>query len=659
MQEERGREMRLIYHIVEAGKPITSTQLSELVSVSPRTIKSDMNQVREILSKVGAELISTKSLGYSIKITQDKLFRPFYDQVMYNRVLLGNIMNDRMTRFIFIARTLVASENYIRLDDLADAMYLSRSAIKSEIKLIYSFFNSFHLQIDSKIGQGIKVIGSEDNLRLAMTELVVNHYHKIKVSDSSKEFAKILECSEEERQAIRHTFLKVYRESGDASTDDETLRFAFYLLIMRNRIRANHHVVLSDDLKDEVRQLHEYPLTVKIVKALESCDIRNLSEDEVAQIAILLHGIRDIQCKDVVEGMPYLEDAREVAEDIVQSIKDHWEIDFGMNDDLINSLCSTILPILGQVRFGLSAQQTIGFTMTSHEISGSPLSIELGRNAMRIIEDKFYCRLNSKALVRLSFCFYSALISIHYDIRKLRLLTVSMAGKEAASGLARRIQHHFDRMIESNTPVGLYEVRGLDPSDYDCVIMNSPEFSYNYQIPFFAMDTVSRPRQFTKLFDEVLINAYQFRQYLPMIGKTEVYQSFQFESISAMFKFLSVKHGKDQTQSSLLEAMLIENEKFVSYNSMDDIISIFLPYTMCKENCIEIYELNEPKLWGRSEITKIVVYVTDFANSPQKTKAIENISRMMVVTDAPMKALLERPDLEIYAQMIKDCLTSE
>lgn len=659
MQEEQGREMRLIYHIVQAGKPITSTQLSELVSVSPRTVKSDMNRVREILQRVGADLVSTKSLGYTVKINDGDAFWPFYDQVLYNRMLLGSFLNDRMTRFIYIARTLVASETTIKLDDLADAMYLSRSSIKGEIKQIYSFFNSFHLDIESKIGQGVRVVGSEANLRLAMTELVVNHYHKIKVSDSSKEFAKILECSEEERQKIRHTFLKVYRESGQASTDDETLRFAFYLLIMRNRIKAGHHVILDPELKLDAKSLPEYPVALDIVEALKGCDIHDLSEDEIGQITILLHGIRDIRRSDIHPNMPYLQEARDLVNDIVKTIEKRWRIDFSQDETLKETLVTSILPILGQVRFGLSSQQSIGYTMTNHEISGSPLSIELGRSAMRVIEEKYYCRLNTKALVHLGFCFYAALISIRYEIKKLRLLTVSMAGKEAACGLVKRIDTHFNHLIESNTPVGLYEIRGMNPDDFDCVIMNSPEFSYSYKIPFFMMDTVSRPHQFTRLLEEVLINAYQFRPYLETVNKTHVYRRFQFESIPAMFKLIAYKHGLDATQSSLLEEMMIENEKFASYNSSDDIISIFLPYAMCKEACIEIYELSEPKTWGRSDVTKIVIYVADFADSPQKAKVIENISRMMVVTQTPLDQLIAKPNNEIYVQMIRDCLTSE
>jgi len=396
MQEEQGREMRLIYHIVQAGKPITSSQLSELVSVSPRTVKSDMNRVREILNKVGADLVSTKSLGYSIKITHENLFRPFYDQVVYNRLILSSFINDRMARFVYIARTLVASENYIKLDDLADDMYLSRSSIKAEIKQIYSFFNSFHLQIDSKIGQGVKVVGSEVNLRLAMTELVVNHYHKIKVSDSSPEFAKILECSEEERQKIRHAFLKVYRLSGNASTDDETLRFAFYLLIMRNRLKAHHTVSLDSDMKKDARSLPEFSIAQAVVTSLETCDIVGLSEDEICQIAIILHGIRDISLPDLDPTMLYYTEAKDLASDIVLAIRSRWNIDFTQDEALRETLIASILPILGQVRYGLSAQQSIGYTMTNHEISGSPLSIELGRSAMRVIEEKYYCRLNIK-----------------------------------------------------------------------------------------------------------------------------------------------------------------------------------------------------------------------------------------------------------------------
>ncbi|NTW95731.1 MAG: PRD domain-containing protein [Erysipelotrichaceae bacterium] len=659
MQEIHNRDLRLIYHIVEAGKPITSQKLSEIISVSPRTVKSDMANVREIMLSQGVELISTKSMGYTYKILDESKFRPFYDQLMYNSVLLGTFVTDRMARFIHIARTLVASNTYIKLDDLADNMYLSRSSIKAEIKQIYSFFNSYHLQVDSKIGHGIKIIGAEFNLRMAMTELVVNHYHKIKVNESSPEFAHILRCTEEERQRIRHAYLKVLRESGISSTDSETLRLAFYLLITRNRRLDGYKIILEEEIRLEAQSYPEYSVAVDVAKALNCCDDFNLDEDETAYIAILFHCTRDLCKSDIKEDMQYLQEATVLSSEIIDRINSIWEIDFRDTQQLHSSLITILLPILSQIRFGISTHQSIGNSITNQEIEGCPLSMELARSTVSLIESKYYSRINTRSLINLAYCFYGALNSIRFEIRKLNLVTVAWAGKETAQELVNRINNRFAPMIATNRPVELYEIRGMDPKTIDCVIMNNPEFSYNYQIPHVMVAAVSRPNQFNILFDEILVNAYQFREFLPDVTKTKIYRNFAFESIPAMFKLIAYKHGKDETNSSLLEEMMIENEKFASYNSMDDLIPIFLPYNMCNDKAIEIYSLKDPVPWSRGEISTIVVFIADFSRNPQITKVYENISRMMMVTKEPIMELLEKPSEDVYVNMIKACLTSE
>jgi lichenan operon transcriptional antiterminator len=659
MHEEQSREMRLIYHLAQADKPLTSQMLADLVSVSPRTIKSDMLRVRELLGDVGAELVSRKSLGYSIQVVDKVRFDPFFEQMLYNRMLLGNFLSDHLARSIFLARTLVSSDRYLKLDDLADAMFLSRSSIKNEMKAIASFFNSFHLQIDSKAGYGIKILGSEGNLRLAMTELVVVHYHKIKISDSSPEYARILECPEELRQQIRRNYLKTFRESGMAAIDDETLRFSFYLVVMRNRIRDGHKIVLDEDLKFELKQLVEYPLARLVIDNLRIFEGFAVDEDEICQIAMMFHCMRDMQTCDITPDMPFLSEAKTLIEEVIGRIDMQWQIDFTQHPTLRDELITICLPLLAQIRYGFSSHQSIGLNLRSYEIAGSPLAMELGRTTMRLIEEKYYCRLNTRSMIGISFRFFSAMSSIRYDIRRLNLLTVSRAGKQSAMQLISRIENRFGNMIASNTPVELYEIRGLDHSKYDCVLMNDPEFSYYYPIPFMLIDTVTQPQQFNRLFDEVLVNAYQFNHLLPDIAKARIYPQFEFEGVSAFLKLIAYKHGKDETYSNLLFEILSENEKFISYNSLGETVVLFVPFLMAKEECVEIYRLSSIGTWGPNDVQTIVFIVADIGGSRQKAKAIENISRQLIISKKMLEEMVEKPCCGIYAKMIKSCLTSE
>lgn len=659
MAIENRRLRQIIYHLMKDTKPQTSESLATLVSVSQRTIKSDMLILKDELTKIGAELITRKGVGYTINIIDRIKFDPFFEQLTYYRLLVGAFMSDRIARFVYIARTLVASEDYIKIEEIADDMYLSSSSIKQEMKSIYSFLNSYHLDIDSKVGKGIRVIGSEENIRLAIVELVVNRYHKIKITDSSEQYAKILECSEELRQKIRRNFLATYRASGMFAIDDETLHFAFYLVVLRNRVKNGHTIKLSDEMLKELTNLEEYSLAQKVIDNLQEIEGFDVSDHEIAFIALLFHCMRDLSISDVKCTMPHYNDANILADEIIQSIVSVWNIHLNENTEFKQNLVSRLIPILGQIKYGLSSNQRIVADMSAHEIGASPLSIELSRTVVRFIESKYFCRINSRLFTRIAFLVFSAISRIKYDIRKLKLLTISMGGKQSGIELVDRINRRFSEMIESNESVEFYEIRGFDQSKYDFVIMNEAEFSYFYTIPYFRLDTVTLPYQLSKLYDEVLINAYQIDAYIPSCNGTHVYTSFEFESQVSFFKMIAYKYGVDTTQCSLLFEMLNENEKFFSYNVDYESIILFLPYKMCHSEVIDYYQLQMSQEWGMGNISHIIVIISDFTQSLQKTKALENISRSLMINAKFVESIETNPCPKEYRKLIQACLTSE
>lgn len=659
MLEELGREKLIISNIYQSEKAMTSYELSDLLSVSVRTIKSDMVKVRLLLEDNGAQLISIKHKGYEIKVNNLDLFDPFINQIIYNRIVIDSFYNDKSARFIYIARELVASDEYIKIDDLADQMYLSRSSIKTDMQRVYSFLNSFHIDVDTKPGQGIKAVGTEANLRMAMTELVVNHYHQIHVNNTSKKFAKVIQASEEERQKIRRAYLKVYRESGHSATDSNTLSFAFYLLISKNRIKDYHLISLSEEARDEAKGLEEYNIAIEIANALLTCEMNLTSDDELAHMAIMLHGMRDLTVEDIELHSIYQSEAEQTVEDIIKTINSDWEIDFKPIENFKGLLKSSVTQIIRQIRFGLSSHQTIGFSQSHHEVAGSPLSIELGRRALRVIEDKYYCRLNTTVAVELSYCFFEALSSVHYPIKKMRLLTTSAAGKKAGNGLVERINTHFREFVESNAAVELYEIRGVDPKDCDWVVLNSPDFSYFYDIPSFHMSSISKPHRFTEMFNDIFVNAYQFKKYVDDLNNTQAFRQFKFESISSFFKLIAYKHGTSEVECQQLETMLEENEKFLSYDILENMVSIFLPANMCKDRGIEIYEFNEARHWNRGDVLYAVIYIVDFNYCTYRAKAIENISRAMIDNKVILNDLMKDAKKENYCKLIKISLTAE
>ena len=170
------RQESIIYQLAVSDRPLTTDELAKRLSVSSRTIKYEMTEVRERLRGIGAELIAKRNEGYSLHVIDQELFKRYLEPIGFQSSLANNFGSDDNARFLYIARKLVSSSRFSRLEDIANELYLSRSAIREAVNHVMNFLKSYHLETESKPGLGIRAFGTEYHMRLAMTELFAVHF---------------------------------------------------------------------------------------------------------------------------------------------------------------------------------------------------------------------------------------------------------------------------------------------------------------------------------------------------------------------------------------------------------------------------------------------------------------------------------------------------
>ena len=69
------RQESIIYQLAVSDRPLTTDELAKRLSVSSRTIKYEMTEVRERLRGIGAELIAKRNEGYSLHVIDQELFK--------------------------------------------------------------------------------------------------------------------------------------------------------------------------------------------------------------------------------------------------------------------------------------------------------------------------------------------------------------------------------------------------------------------------------------------------------------------------------------------------------------------------------------------------------------------------------------------------------
>lgn len=648
----RSRQQSIIYQLVVNQKPMTAEQLGIQLHVSPRTIKTEMKDIRSELSEVGIQLIAKRNEGYSIKITDETKFMPFFEQLSLRSTIVNNFVANDMACFLYIARKLISSSRYAKLDDMADELFLSRSALRAAMKKTVAFLKSYQLIIESKPVLGIHVYGMEYQMRMAMTELFGIHFHKAILDHAGMDYGKWIACDYEERQKIRHCFLKVLRESPVRITDSETQRLSIYFIIARNRFRCRYFLHLNQEWIREMKETEEYAVAASIYEKLSyQFEDYQMSEEEVAFLSIWLFCIRD------TSGFTDLEQrygslyrlAKECADQMISLAMEVHDIDFCNKQELHKNLTRALIHILAKKKYGMELQRQFFYAYENPALK-SPIATEIAKTMTDVLVQKQQMEITEFTLGRIAIAVYRSVTSAAYDIRRLKLLVVNATGMSDMSLIiGERLMDRYPDLIESFEHPELYEIRGMDESQYDAVLMEVDKSVYNYGLPLVTGRIIPLKGEGSDIFREVLIKAYQVRKNLPQESCLCVYDNFDYTNEKQFFQFISFKHCSVSQNRIHMEQEMTKREAVFSHN-YHGLVILLGNFRDTHKEAIEWYQFSKSGKWSDKEANSILYLCLDWNKDSKKLKAIEAALSQIYLEQDVLKQLEERK-MEVFEEL--------
>lgn len=252
------KRLNEIFHYISHHQYISATQLSTLLHITERTIRSDIQAINDILKNNGASILLKRKAGYYLQVNNQGLYQIFLDQLAQSQKesLELDSSEDRMK---YILNTLLYSHDYILLDDLAESVYISKNTLLNYLKTIKNILPQYKLEYISKTNQGVKIIGNEDNKRKCLIETVLSHDFQNYITGFTKEEYALFE-------GINLDYIKkttiIYLKKYHIKTDDFNLKnliIHFALMISRiqndNYITIDNPVTISQDMQSFMNDL--------------------------------------------------------------------------------------------------------------------------------------------------------------------------------------------------------------------------------------------------------------------------------------------------------------------------------------------------------------------------------------------------------------------
>ena len=227
---EKNRHLVILYQLISESKPVSSEKLAQLTLVTSKTIKYDISTMNAKLKEEDiAEIISYKSKGYEIVPLNEQKYNEFKSSLIEMHILFEDTNIEAMNRRLYILQRLFTDE-FVKTDDLAEELYISKSSISNDLAWINQFLKSYYISTKSERGRGLTIEGAEQDIRSAMVEVYVSLYQHYKFISSNNHFRELFYTEDSEYDSIRRTVLKILRQSRIQITELNSSKLVAFVM---------------------------------------------------------------------------------------------------------------------------------------------------------------------------------------------------------------------------------------------------------------------------------------------------------------------------------------------------------------------------------------------------------------------------------------------
>lgn len=378
--------MNIIEILKNSNEPISSLALSEEIGCSTKTIQSEIKEINKN-SKEG-KIVSIRGIGYKIEGS--------FDHITIPSQYLGNV-----DRIDYIIKSLInlttKPDSTIKLEELADSMYISVSTVKNDLKEVKSILKKYNISVVSKHKQGIGIEADEEDivrfildicskkendlsLKDFLTDRVANNMFNLKNTILSMLSSKHLVLSDTEfKNLCSLIFIKLSR--SDREENDFLEEYINGYLVQREQI-------MNDD-NNKTKILSAIRKFCKDLKIATSIDI---SDDAIFEKCLYDH-INSIYKKmklginqygvlpvDIRIKYPYAYELGKIAKKTIEE-----ELDLKLDDEEISNIA---VHVGGAIERSAHNQKKKVFKVIIVCVSGIGTSMLIKNKLEYLFEDK-------------------------------------------------------------------------------------------------------------------------------------------------------------------------------------------------------------------------------------------------------------------------------
>ena len=357
---------QLLSQIMSASNPIKVSALAKAFNVSSRTIRYDLDKIDDFLKDNGLPQLTRKP-GSGIE------YSPSYNERLKILELLESInsYNYILTpeeRKKMILTELFQAKEFTTIDEMAKLLSVSRGTVVKDLKAVRDWLSKHGLKLESLPRYGIKVKGSEKNMRGAVMALLSENIEIEKALNlikspinrrmnvvTDRQLTKLFQ--DLEISPIEEAIRLAERQLNTTFTDSAYSGLIIHLALAIKRIQLGKKIDMPKVELSNLKPTKEFAVASSMAAQLEESYKINIPTAEIGYITIHLLGGKVTET-DIFSNQDWIR-LQILTDEMIKNIGKELNVNFMVDGELYGGLIKHLEPTVYRLQHNLPLKNPI------------------------------------------------------------------------------------------------------------------------------------------------------------------------------------------------------------------------------------------------------------------------------------------------------------
>ena len=611
---------------------VTASELAKILDLNEKTVRTTIGKMRDSLDEYGIEIESKTRKGYHLLIYDKEKYQAFINNDEW--LSKNDIPNNSTEREEWLLDYLLKQHKFVRIDDLSEMLYVSRSTITNDIRNVEDSLKSYHITLIRRPNYGLHIQGSEFDIRNCMISQFKDNKWAQRFSDKE----------ENELKEISKILLNNIQNQKVVLSKSMIQEMTSCIYIAKVRYEENYKITVSKN--EVVHRIYKPCIEVatNIVEELNEKFHIHLLDSEIYYIAINIAARSDY---NVLEGeleSGVINQARKQATQMLDCVYDMMHLDMRQNLSLLYDLISFLIPMDIRMRYGIIAKNPFAEATKKKYF----FAYNVASQAVIPLKKTYFHELPENEIAYLTSIFALFIEQEKDKKKKYNILVICATNMSTSKLLAYQYKKKFKKYIDEVYTCEMYNLDSFDFSKVD-YIFTTVEINRVLPKPVLGISAFLEDEEVEKISSilkfkssNTIADVYSEELFYDNI-KGETKEEILFE----ICKRIPEKYG---IPSDFYEGLLRREE--ITGTDLAKHVALPHPYETTSDisfACISV--LDHPIRWTRQDVQVVILMAVAEDEQRDLTNFLQLISEF-IANESAVLQLVEEPDFTTFVNLL-------